>query len=89
MKTNAFLTSLYSFPGFRARSKLHGMMADPDARIITLERRQKKHAVPAAAKARAVSMTGASTRFGTWTLPGCGSTCGSSTAECPALGAGP
>jgi hypothetical protein len=48
MKIKATLNALYSFPGFRAGSGLKGLFGDPQARIISLERRQKKRAVHAA-----------------------------------------
>jgi hypothetical protein len=39
----------YQFPGFRPMSKIQGIFGDPKARIIRLERTQKKqHAVAAA-----------------------------------------
>ncbi len=38
----------YQFPGFRPRSKIKGVFGDPKARVIRLERTQKKqHAVTA------------------------------------------
>jgi hypothetical protein len=40
------LSSLYSFPGFRALSRLKNNPDDPGARIIVLRRRQKKLPVP-------------------------------------------
>ncbi|BBO19166.1 conserved hypothetical protein [Candidatus Brocadia pituitae] len=42
MKTCKTLAELYSHYGFRARSKLTGVYGDPYARVIKLERRQKK-----------------------------------------------
>jgi hypothetical protein len=39
----------YHFPGFRPRSKIQGIFGDPKARVIKLDRSQKKlHAVVAA-----------------------------------------
>jgi len=39
----------YQFPGFRPRSKIQGLFGDPKARVIRLQRTQKKqHAVVAA-----------------------------------------
>jgi hypothetical protein len=87
MKKNTTLASLYSLPGYRARSKLQGMMSDPGARVITLVRRQKKHIVLPVAKARAVFMTVAFTKSGTWMPPGFGSTFSLSTAGYSAAGA--
>lgn len=45
MKTCKTLAELYSYHGFRARSKLSGVYGDPYARVIKLERRQKKQFV--------------------------------------------
>lgn len=42
MKTKKTLLSLYSFPGFRAQAKLKEILEDPQARVITLKRLQKK-----------------------------------------------
>ena len=53
MKTNKTLNELYSFPGFKARSKLKGMFGDSPARIIALVRRQKKRYAAHAARPRA------------------------------------
>ena len=39
----------YHFPGFRPKSKVRGIFGDPKARVVRLERRQKKqHAAVAA-----------------------------------------
>ena len=38
----------YRFPGFRPKAKIQGIFGDPRARVITLQRSQKKqHAVAA------------------------------------------
>ena len=42
MKTKKTLAACYSFPGFRAGSRLTGVLGDPVAWVITLVRRQKK-----------------------------------------------
>lgn len=39
----------YKFPGFHPRSEIQGIFGDPGARVIRLERRQKKRHVVAAA----------------------------------------
>ena len=57
MKTKKTLNDLYSFPGFRAHSKLKGMFGDSPARIVTLVRRQKKRYAVHAARSLASSMT--------------------------------
>lgn len=83
MKTETTLNALYSFPGFRALSKLKGVLGDPKARVIVLDRRQKKrpaHVVTLAG----VSMTAFITRSGTWTPAACASTSDLSTAAYPA-----
>jgi hypothetical protein len=56
MTAKQTLLSLYSFKGFRARSKLKGIDKDPEARVITLKRRQKKRNARAAGKVHAHSM---------------------------------
>lgn len=40
MKRIQTLAALFSFPGFRARSRLRGIFGDPHARLITLVRRK-------------------------------------------------
>ena len=57
MKTKKTLQDLYSFPGFRAGSRLKGIMGDSLARIVTLVRRQKKRDAVHAASPPAVSTT--------------------------------
>ncbi len=57
MKTKTSLKDLYSFPGFRALIRLRPHPEDPDARVVTLRRRQKKVLVPAADMSSAVFMT--------------------------------
>ncbi len=42
MKTKKTFNDLYSFPGFRARSKLTGIFGDSPARLVTLVRCKKK-----------------------------------------------
>ena len=50
METKKTLRDIYSFPGFRARATLKPHPNDPDGRIVTLERRQKKRSASAAAQ---------------------------------------
>ena len=57
MKTKTTLKDLYSFPGFRALVRLKAHPEDPDARIVTLRRRQKKVFVPAVAMFNVIFMT--------------------------------
>lgn len=49
MYKSSRLVDEYEFPGFRPRLRIKGKYDDPDARIIVLDRRQKKerHAVSA------------------------------------------
>jgi len=58
MKTKKTLAELYSFPGFRASSRLTGVLGDPVARVITLTRRQKKQSVRSVASGTEFSTTG-------------------------------
>jgi hypothetical protein len=47
MKRVQTLSALFSFPGFRARSRLQGIFGDPPARLVTLVRRKKRRCAPA------------------------------------------
>jgi len=67
MKTNKTLNDLYSFPGFRARSRLKGMFGDSPGRIVTLARRQKKRYVPHAARPPEASTIAKRIGSATWT----------------------
>jgi len=68
MATKTTLKELYSFPGFRARTTLKPHATDPEGRIVTLERRQKKRFVPAAAKRYAAFGIAELTWCGIWML---------------------
>lgn len=48
----------YTFPGFRPRAAIKGKFGDHQARVIQLERRQKKLFAAPAAPATGLSMTG-------------------------------
>jgi hypothetical protein len=50
MDTKLTLKDLYSFPGFRALAKLTPHPEDPDARVVTFRRRQKKVSAPVVAE---------------------------------------
>jgi len=50
MEKKRQLLDEYRFPGFRPRSDVHGVFGDPKARVIRLERKQKKRSVDVAAK---------------------------------------
>ena len=57
MQHTQTLSALFSFPGFRARSRLHGIFGDPHARLVTLVRRKKPPCAPAAGPDPGRSMT--------------------------------
>jgi hypothetical protein len=69
MRTIKTLRDLYDFPGFRVRTTLKPHPEDKKGYIITLERRQKKQFVPAAAKYCRVIETGELILCETW-MPG-------------------
>jgi hypothetical protein len=66
MNTKKTLRDIYTFSGFRARATLKPHPEDPDGCIVTLNRRQKKLYVPAAAKRYPVIVTGELMLCGTW-----------------------
>ena len=51
------LSTVFSVPGFRARSRLHGIFGDPHARLVTLVRRKKQRSAPAVGPGSAPSTT--------------------------------
>lgn len=57
MKRVQTLSALFSFPGFRARSRLQGIFGDPHARLVTLVRRKKRPCARAVGRGTAPSMT--------------------------------
>ena len=67
MKTKTSLNALYSFPCFRARTQLKGILGDSHARIVTLIRRQKKRYAVHAASLREASTIARLTKSGIWT----------------------
>lgn len=56
----------YQFPGFRPRSDIQGLFGDPMARVIRLERTQKKRHVAAAASSIGVITTRQHGGYGTY-----------------------
>jgi hypothetical protein len=84
MATKTTLKELYSFPGFRARATLKPHATDPEGRIVTLERRQKKRFVPAAAKRYAAFGIAELTWCGIWMPEQPASTLRLNTAGCTA-----
>lgn len=55
----------YQFPGFRPRSEIQGIFGDPKARVIRLERTQKKLHVVVAARYTEVITTRQRDGYGT------------------------
>lgn len=67
MKTKTSFSDIFSFPGFRARSRFKcGVLGDPAARVVKLVRRQKKTSAPVAIVRYVVSGTVVFTAFETW-----------------------
>ena len=65
MKRDKTLSSLYSYPGFRASGQLEGTFRDPQARIVVLQRRKKVvRSVHVAGCVLKVVMTRRQNRFG-------------------------
>jgi hypothetical protein len=50
MEKKRQLLDEYRFPGFRPRADVHGVFGDPKARVIRLERTQKKQSVDVVGK---------------------------------------
>ena len=73
MKKTGKLLDEYRFPGFRQKAKLKGLFGDPQARVIALERRQKKPVVAVAGLLTGVFMTARYGKFGTCLVAGSGS----------------
>ena len=73
MKKSKKLLDEYRFPGFRPRAKLKGIFGDSQARVIALERRQKKTFVVVAEPFIGVFMTAKHGKFGTCLVAGSGS----------------
>jgi hypothetical protein len=67
------LLDAYRFPGFRPRATIKGIFGDPKARVIRLERRQKKQYAAVVADHIGVSTTGRCGVFGTSRAETCGS----------------
>ena len=65
MKQAQTLSAVFSFPGFRARSRLQGIFGDAHARLVTLVRRKKPPCVRAAELGTGPSMTAGRAECGT------------------------
>ncbi len=57
MKQTQTRSALFSFPGFRARSRLQGIFGDPHARLVGLVRRKKRLCAPVVGCGTAPSTT--------------------------------
>lgn len=68
------LLDAYRFPGFRPRATIKGIFGDPKARVIRLERRQKKRHAAFAAHLTGVFTTGRRAAFGICRAARCGFT---------------
>ena len=80
MKTKTTFSHLYSFPGFRARARFKsGILGDQKARVVELNRRQKKRFVQSASDRRLGSTITGSTGCATSIPEICGFTWNSST----------
>jgi hypothetical protein len=64
MQKKRQLVDEYRFPGYRPRSRIKGEFGDPKARIIRLERTQKKQSVDVAGKHTEVITTGGYAGYG-------------------------
>ena len=68
------LVDAYAFPGFRPQPTVRGVFGDPKARVITLERRSKKHSAAAVVERIGVGTTGARVGFAICPAAICAST---------------
>jgi len=66
METKTTFKELYSFTGFRACSRLKTYPDDSEARVVVVNRRQKKRYVPVVENAFMVSATAEHTQYVTW-----------------------
>ena len=57
MKRIQTLSTLFSVPGFRARSRLQGIFGDPHARLVVLVRRKRLPCAPAVGRGTVPSTT--------------------------------
>ena len=65
MSKRKSLLDAYRFPGFRPKATIQGIFGDPKARVIRLERRQKKRRVAGVGLRIGVSTIGRSDAYGT------------------------
>ena len=64
MQRTKTLSALFSFPGFRARSRLQGIFGDPHARLVVLVRQKKPRCARAAGSGPGPSMTARHAAYG-------------------------
>lgn len=82
MKIKTTFSQVYSFPGFRARTRFKsGVKGDSNARVVELARHQKKRFVPYVEQYLGVFTTTEHTGFGTYLAVECESTLNSSIGE--------
>lgn len=66
MSKHKRLTDAYRFPGFIPSQIVKGVFGDPKARVIILQRRQKKQYAPSVVKHNGVFMTVSNAVFATF-----------------------
>jgi len=85
MKRSRRLLDAYRFPGFRPQATVKGVFGDPNARVVTLVRREKKQSAGVVAARSRAGTTTSSGRSATYPVvtPGFGwrSRCAGSIAE--------
>jgi hypothetical protein len=88
MKKIKRLTDAYRVPGFKPQQVVSGIFGDPKARIIRMNRIEKKHVAPIAGRSTRVSMIGRFALYGTYPAVTCGSSSNWRFAGLPAGAAG-
>ncbi|MEK6775587.1 MAG: hypothetical protein AABY87_01745 [bacterium] len=74
MSKRRSLLDAYRFPGFRPRATIKGIFGDPKARVMRLERRQKKLHAAIVVQRIGVFTTGRYAGYGTCPVGTCGFT---------------
>jgi hypothetical protein len=88
MKKIKRLTDAYRVPGFIPQQVVSGIFGDPKARVIRMNRIEKKHVVRIAGKNKQVSMIERSAEYGIFPVVTCGSSWNWRFAGSPAGAAG-
>lgn len=73
MKKIKRLSDAYRFPGFKPKQVVKGIFGDSKARVIKLNRIEKKHAVPIVGKSNLASTTEKSDVSAIFPVATCGS----------------